>query len=149
MFYDYFCLLLVFTHLNTKCVKTRSKQKEYLPFNQGYQTIVFIYYREQLFLFSISVFCKYRTSGEYVTHHLWFYLLLRQKKRVLRWKKVLYFFKCLYFTFYLNFKSFLAKTICPQFLFNLKKIRCVEEIKRYFPFIWDTKGHTERSTEDL
>ena len=43
MFYDYFCLLLVFTHLNTKCVKTRSKQKECLPFNQGYQTIVFIY----------------------------------------------------------------------------------------------------------
>ena len=33
MFYDYFCLLLVFTHLNTKCVKTRSKQKECLPFN--------------------------------------------------------------------------------------------------------------------
>ena len=102
-------ILLVFTHLNTKCVKTRSKQKECLPFNQGYQTIVFIYYREQLFLFSISVFCKYRTSGEYVTHHLWFYLLLRRKKRVLGWKKVLYFFKCLYFTFYLNFKPFLAK----------------------------------------
>ena len=44
-----------------KCVKTRSKQKECLPFNQGYQTIVNSFYLVienscfcSLFLFSVN-----------------------------------------------------------------------------------------------